>query len=256
MPINMNFKKINKQINKIRSLVDNISEDEYVSAIEQDLLKRYIQDLYDLTLMNGGSKVSDSIEEKKNIKPVVEQVAAKTLEDVAIPPMPIKVTPIEKIVGNTTSHIPPADVREPMESAKEVIVEEIEVVQQATSPIVEQKVAVAEKVVQAIAPMSDDMKELFSESKMDALSDRFSMLPIKDLTKSMGINEKIFTIQELFGGKQEKFNSIMEKLNGFSSYEEAKSFLVAGPAVDFGWTEENKKRKAQTLINLIRRRYF
>jgi len=86
------------------------------------------------------------------------------------------------------------------------------------------------------------------------LSEKLSTLPISDLTKAMGLNEKIFTIKELFGDDQDLFNETMNQLNGLSSFEEAKSTLVK-IADRFEWTDKKKKKKAKNFIKLISRRY-
>lgn len=256
----MNFKKINKQLSKIKSLVENIAEDDKVSAIEQHLLQSYVRDLYELTLMSDTNVLEEKTMVKSSPKVIIQQVAAKSLDEIALPQTaavkeaiepqvvqaPVKEAPrsTESIPQSTPVATPtPAPTSTPTP-----------VVLEAPTPIS----APAEPVQVSIASptLSPEIEALFAENKMDELSDRFSMMPIKDLTKSMGINEKIFTIQELFGGSQDKYNTIMEKLNGFNNFDEAKNYLAQGAAKEFDWVNENKLRKAQKLINLIKRRYF
>ena len=72
----------------------------------------------------------------------------------------------------------------------------------------------------------------------------------------MGINDKILTINELFGGDQGLFNTVVSELNGFNSFDKAQEYLIAGVAKKQGWYEDNKKEKATAFIKLIRRRYI
>lgn len=243
----MNFKKINKQLNKVKNLIDNIAEDDHVSPIEQHLLQSYIRDLYELTLSKevvGKQKTKLTVmDDEEDIAPVVsirkptqiiEPAPAPTPPPVAIP------APVEPIVAAPV----PTAVATPAPTPAPVV------------PPVPVVVAAPIATPSTSRVMSTEMKELFSESKMSELSDRLSMMPLKDLTKSMGINEKIFTIQELFAGSQAKFDSVMGHLNGLSSYDQAKEYLSDGIASELNWTTEDKMRKAQKLITLIKRRYL
>ncbi|HMT54541.1 MAG TPA: hypothetical protein PKC06_14900, partial [Saprospiraceae bacterium] len=99
------------------------------------------------------------------------------------------------------------------------------------------------------------MDELFAEERISDLSDKLSLSPIKDLTKSMGINEKIFTQQELFGNNQQQFITTLEKLNNCQNFTEAKQYLLENVINDFGWTSEGKVKKAATFIKLVKRKF-
>ena len=102
---------------------------------------------------------------------------------------------------------------------------------------------------------SSDFDALFSLETGTEISDKLSMSPIKDVTKAMNINERIFTIKELFGGNQESFDTTMNKLNGFSSYEEATKYLSEGIVENNGWLDPAKTKKVKTFLKLIARKY-
>ena len=103
--------------------------------------------------------------------------------------------------------------------------------------------------------MDEDMEELFEHGSAKELSEKLSNLPIKDLRKAMGLNEKIFTMNELFGGSQPDYDKAMNELNGMSNFEQAKVYLIQNIAGKYGWTKRGKKKKAQNFIKLVRRRY-
>ena len=71
----------------------------------------------------------------------------------------------------------------------------------------------------------------------------------------MGINERIFTMNELFGGDQAAFDDTIKALNGFSNFAQAKNYLAANVASKFKWDAKAKKKKAKTFVKLVRRRY-
>lgn len=108
---------------------------------------------------------------------------------------------------------------------------------------------------QSSGGFSAEMEDLFEKVEISELSDKLSASPISDLTKAMGINEKIFTVQELFGGDQSEFDNIMVALNGVGDYGEAKSILMKSVASKYNWDEPAKLKKAKNFIKLIQRRY-
>jgi len=71
----------------------------------------------------------------------------------------------------------------------------------------------------------------------------------------MGINERIFTVQELFGGDSDLFNRSMETMDKYTSLEQARDYLVENVAVEQNWADEKKIKKATNFIKLISRRY-
>jgi len=93
------------------------------------------------------------------------------------------------------------------------------------------------------------------EEKID-ISDQLSMSPIKDLTKGLGINEKIFTITELFGGDAEIYSHIMTQINNMSDYSEARDYLLTGIAKDQNWGDADKIKKAAKFAKLVKRRFL
>ena len=123
-----------------------------------------------------------------------------------------------------------------------------------SEPVVE---AVVNEVVNEVkAPaFSEEMMDIFAETQINEVSDRLSMTPIADLTKAMGINEKIFTVRELFNKDQERFMSTMSHLNTCVNFEEAKQYLLHGVASENSWDEPSKSKKAVNFIKLVQRRY-
>lgn len=227
-------KLILKKINRLYDLINEFGE---ASDTEKDLIKAYVIDLYGAVISDGSEdleaeemrkklKKRKKLEKKMRKKEKVEKKAVKTME----------AEPSEPVATLTPSR--PATIPEPALKPK-------------ASPVVE-TVKVAASAQPAV---SNQLKELFEVSGGDDLSDKLSQRPIKDLTKAMGINEKIFTVNELFGGNSDEMNNMLVALNGLSSYDEAKNVLMRSVASKYDWSSDEKVKKARTFLKLVSRRY-
>lgn len=105
------------------------------------------------------------------------------------------------------------------------------------------------------ARINPELDELFHFEEIGDLTNRFGQSPVTDLSRSMGINERILTINELFDGNQLAFNECVSRLNVLSSYEQAVAFLSDNAASQYAWAMPQKKHKAQNFLKLIKRRY-
>ena len=167
----------------------------------------------------------------------------------------------ESITGNSTSTNAP--VKEvPREMVKEVVQPKASVAPVGNgvkAPTAEQ--APSENVIAKDEPLaqnhdSSDLTALFSLETGNEISDKLSMSPIKDVAKAMNINERIFTIKELFGGDQQSFDTTMSKLNDFNNYEEATKYLSEEIVTSNGWLEPSKAKKVKTFLKLVARKYI
>ena len=105
------------------------------------------------------------------------------------------------------------------------------------------------------ASISPALSAVFAKKEATDLSDKLSLAPIKDLTKVMSINEKIFTVNELFSGNQGAFNSCLEKINGLPDYDQAVAYLSKDIAPQFGWDDEGRLKKVEQFMVLVQRRF-
>ncbi|HMM11512.1 MAG TPA: hypothetical protein PKE03_05405 [Bacteroidales bacterium] len=107
------------------------------------------------------------------------------------------------------------------------------------------------------------MPDLFTESgfhlqdKLAAQPDnsvaaRLGRSPISDLRKAIGINDKFLFINELFDGNIQQYNHAVDELDGFRSYNGAKTYLIE-LSVLYGWDTESQA--AQKLHELIDRKF-
>lgn len=230
----MNLEKtsvIIKKINRLYELIESIGE---ASHTERDLLKAYVLDLYEAVVISEpGDTLRDQDKEEmeeqirkqkkaeKKLKKQLDKKSRAALED-------------EEDEPST-----PAD--DSREESDDLPGEETE----------EQ-----EKELTLVQTVPDEMNELFDIKDSPELSDKLANAPIRDLTRAMGINEKIFTVNELFDGNREEMDNILSALNGLSDFEEAKSVLVRSVASKYNWADEHRAKKAKSFIKLVRRRYI
>lgn len=239
----MNLDKTAKALKKINRLYELISDIGESTDTERDLLKAYAKDLYN-SLASDKEKIDDEISKdlkklKKEEKRIKKEHKAAVAASV-VAPEPV----IEKA---------PAKVEVPPVTEAEVVVPTPELATIPSSSS-DSKISASSSAPQAKG-FSDEMLGIFEVKEITELSDKLSQTPITDLTKAMGINEKIFTVNELFGGNNDEFNNLMVALNGLSNYDEARVVLMKSAASKYDWDDPAKIKKARNLVKLVQRRF-
>ena len=127
----------------------------------------------------------------------------------------------EKLVHHPqVSVAPPVEIQQ-IEAAPNPVIAEVKIPEPAEVP---------DKIPVVLSPNSDDAAaEIFTDERITDLSDKLSLSAIADLTKSMGINE---------------------------SFDDAKLYLTDHVMYKYGWTAENKVKKAATFVRHIKRKYI
>lgn len=233
----MDTQSFNKKLNKISALADNGNADGHFSSLERDLLLSYIRELYEIV-----------IDEKPN---VIKSFPNTPLQIQKEEVVPAKIQ--EPVVQeHAEAPVPVINKVEPKPEPVAIlpIIEKPEVVK-ATS----EAKAAAINPIPTVKHNPDALAEMFAEEKINDLSDKLASSPVKDLTKSMGINERIFTQQELFGNNQQIFNETLQRLNNCQDFGEAKQYLVENVVSTYDWTNENKVKKASTFIKFVKRKF-
>ncbi|MCB0705980.1 MAG: hypothetical protein KDC34_11745 [Saprospiraceae bacterium] len=255
----MDLKKAKILISKVNTLFQSMSADETsIAPIEKDLMRSYLRDLYEQfhnpALQDTASApVSEKEDEVEEIW--IEKASAPA------PPPPPKPKPKPRIIEIPDSLKERIEVKKPEPAP----VQEPKYTPPPPPPAPdpepepEPEPAPAPEVSKPIVAarpkdLSEDVAALFEMSKATELSEKLSELPIRDLTKAMGLNERIFTINELFGGDQDAFDSALKQLNSVEDFDDARNYLMT-LADKFAWGSKNKSKKAQNFIKLVRRRY-
>ncbi len=223
----MNLKQAKIILEKINRLYQSMTLDEkHIDIFEQDLMLSYIRQLY------GAFSSEEMKQQNKKDKKLPK-----------VEPLP-KIPKAEEPKPASPKAPPPPKAEE---APSRQAVEKVEPVPSASA---KEKAKPAPK-----ADSGAEYEALFEHKEASDLSEKLSQAPIRNLTKAMGLNEKIFTINELFGGEKEVFNEAMKTLDTFTTFEEAKAYLSRHIAHKYNWARKNKKNKAKNLIKLIRRRY-
>lgn len=278
----MKIKKVGKLLKKLNNLYDNIKDDSSISSIEKDLFLSYVKELYEHAT---GSEV-DPIAEA-TLEPVVASPSP-----VVADAEPVSVTIDSEAAASETAEVDNTASREAERARreqeratrqKEREAREAKRRQQEQQASVDPKPTAepsvpsttsAESVVSRVAEpqavetaapvvapsseptMSEEMKELFTVAVIKEVSDRLRMQPISDMNRCMGINERIFTIRELFGNEDGVFNETMDHLNTLSDFDSAKDYLATGVASKYSWDDNSRSKKAGNFIKLVYRRYL
>ncbi len=248
----MEYKKSSILLKKIHSLHQTLMESEdHPSSIEKQLMKSYLRDFYDCFVDGNGDTdifadteqqaASQKVKTPVVVPPIVEKTVEAPADEISsVVETPKEVPAIQTPVVGTVPVIQNTPIEEVPEAItdKEVVVQPKEMIKQIVTD-----------------PVDQDLMALFVVNPVVNLSDKLAMRPVRDLTKALSINERYFTIQELFGGDADLFQQTLQQLNGLSNFKEASHTLMQDVATKYEWGTEAKKKKAENFIKLVRRRY-
>lgn len=274
--LSMNFDKISVNLKKISRIVETLKDaDIEVSNIEQELVLSYIRELHD-AVTEGRSdapanplaakssptppesfqepKKVDSEPEPNPVKPEIPTVAESVhkqelpveREERIFPKAPeqpaVRMEEQARVESSNGSH---------SQVGNGIHFHEKEAAH--THQEVEERMPELEERVPELSP---ELVALFEVKAGNELSDRLSMSPIRDLRKSMGVNERIFTINELFDGNQNLFDEVVNHLNSLDNFAVAADYLKRGVALANNWEAAERQKKAEHFIRLVYRRYL
>ncbi len=245
----MNLTKAQRLLIKIQAFLENGNGNE-LSRLEKDLMKSYIIQLYDAVTSEENEHVPDLPRQVETPAPKVHFVEPPPVYI----PEPPKVEPVR--------YVPPDPV---IAKVKEIPVE-------ITTPVAEPVIVppkpvhfpIAEPVIETTPvykpiPLPTDaveaIEKLFDMPVSEDMPSRFSHVPIESIESGMGLNERIFTLNDLFGGNKGLFDATCTQLNALSSFSEAKKILMNGPARQFKWSDPERIKMAEEFIRIVVRRY-
>ena len=278
----MDLSSVEKLLKKINNLWENIKEDGQLQPMEVELLRGYVARLHE-ELGGGAGIIKDNsapvdnmahqpvLEEAPIIGPNVEQIEIENSED----QFSREASDMSDTERRALERAQREAEREARRAEREARRREDNGYAEDNSPAIEEEPSterVAPKITETshnivvsedttaqedVKPLSttNDMVALFEELAIVDVSDRLSMTPISDLSKAMGINEKIFTVRELFNKDQDLYNKTIADLNRCATFEEAKTYLIQGVASANQWDDPSKSKKATNFIRLVQRRF-
>lgn len=247
----MDITKAQRLLVKIQTFLDNAPA-QGVSRLERDLVKSYIQQLYDVVMQEEETvqpvqKVTEAPAPKVqkfepiHIRPVepVEEPVRKVIPEVPVFKHEVEEIPVPKIEPINPPVIPSikSEPRPVMEEVRETI---------ATTTFHSSKAFVSGEMVIAL-------QELFDQATAE--DSRYGHVPIANIESALGINDRIFTLNDLFGGDKSLFDATCRALDDLRSFSEAKDLLINGPAGRFNWADQGKTKMAEQFIRIVSRRY-
>ncbi len=244
-----------------------------VSQIDKDLLLEKTRRLYE--------KMMALKEAEKTEKAPVQEPEALPPTEVAgsgpAPETPLPEAETQQEAGQKnkpeikTPEPEPVPEEMPEETSEKTVAEEVVPVQEepqetapaekkTESPIPEEKpepeVSAAKPAETTLDLFSAAPKETLGEtlkpSEEPALADTLQSSGISDLREAIGINDKFLFINELFNGDLERYNKVLDELNGFSGLPGAQTYL-AELQVQYQWDEESPAYRK--LGDLLKRKF-
>lgn len=266
----MNIIQAQALLKKMQHLCDAIaSSPSDPSRIEVDLLQDYTRRFYEIldqeTTTSDSSPVSrhfpsskfEEVSRPSSPAPVVEKPSSPITSDVPEVPQP-RPQPL----ANSPFQAQPSPI--PAETASLTKFEETTVVEERAGELekssapdnekVESKPS-SENVLTYRKSNNPDTDVLFEVQQSKDLSDKLRFSKIDDLSKSMGINERFLTINELFGGDHEGFDTSLRDLNTVPSFEAARTYIETNLVPKYNWLDTGKQKKALVFIQLVYRRF-
>lgn len=98
----------------------------------------------------------------------------------------------------------------------------------------------------------ESLNDRLKESKIE-LSQSLTSVPIKDLKKAIGVNDRFLFINELFRGDEAMYERSIKTIQNFSIYAEAEFWIRRELKVKIGWLDNEPVVKQ--FDQLIRRRF-
>lgn len=244
----MDLIKSQRLLVKIQAFLENAPGNE-LSRLEKDLIKSYIQQLYEAVSEDETEVVKENKKQPEFQAPKVQKFE----------PTPLPVVEIrqeEEKVVIPEIHKPVFEVREPVVDHKPIQPVEIPV-KQDVQPIAQVKEVITPTNTSDKGRLSEDvrksLKQLFDASVQD--DSRFGHVQIANIEAALGINDRIFTLNGLFGGDKALFEATCTALNDLRSFEEATDLLIHGPAGHYNWVDPEKVKMAEHFIRIVSRRY-
>ena len=251
MEFSRQIENLHKDIQDIERLIAGLFEKGSISALEMDILKMHIQNLYDEVLKlptSAAREKEDPVPVPEN--PIREEISGEisdnsdALSEEKTRPDPILAEPV---LAEPVPAEPVPDAAD--ESAPEVP----ETVNEAVVPGDETVPKDRKKEPGVLADRFKDKQQFRNEhlvkgQSVKDLSSKYDEQPISDIALGIGLNERFQYIKELFAGNPAEFKQTIDFLNRVTSEDEAIGYMKE----HFDWDMNNKL--VVRLLHLTRRK--
>lgn len=238
--------KINREFARMGKDPDNIAR------IDVDIMMSYVREFYDAFLEEKTGpamtapvpKSETPVANRPVAAPPAETPAPKPAEPPPAPPAPAPPPPV-------VVEPPPVVIVRPPE-APPPVVEEKPSIASAPPAAEPNRPSVAHHGHLQVPP---EAEALFEQKQAKELSEKLSELPIADLRKAIALNDRLLLTRELFGGDSQAFDTTIGTVNSFSSFDQARHYLLENCVMRYQWTEKKHLETAKNFIKLVRRRF-
>ena len=304
----MNLERVKQVLKKVNALIENLDDQGQTSAIERDLLLRYLRDLYED--VSNPKVISDVISLEREIapspiaepartkEPVKNQITAPAIQPIVehvpvqvakVPESPSAAEPAATIQESQTTFYDAAPASEsktvstPQEQPRvaqpeEAVINKFENPLQYFPPSEENNqtqtanvptesmppaapavptasVEEPRTVAHSIESASDRFDSVFLEKSAADIADKYQLQRVVTIESAMGINERMLTINELFGGEHNVFMETVTYINNLGDFESARKYLIEGVAARFNWDSDERLGMASEFVQLVRRKF-
>lgn len=115
-----------------------------------------------------------------------------------------------------------------------------------------QKEQLAKEINETASNNHASINEKLKQSKID-LGDTLTEIPIRDLRKAIGVNDRFLFINELFRGDEVAYERSIKTINSFSIFAEAEYWIQRELKVKNGWDADNAM--VTQFFQLVKRRF-
>ena len=123
--------------------------------------------------------------------------------------------------------------------------------QQEFKPLPE-KAQPAKEINESASNNHASINEKLKQSKID-LGDTLTEIPIRDLRKAIGVNDRFLFINELFRGDEVAYERSIKTINSFTIFAEAEYWIQRELKVKNGWDADNAM--VTQFFQLVKRRF-
>jgi len=217
---------------ELEEICHDILNNTQAADLEQQLASA--QSLYEkLLVLNYVSS------RKQNVAKPAPQEAPKPEPKVEIPaPPPVQETPKpeppQPVIEEKPKATPPAaEVPQPIEPPKP---------EEKKAELINESPVIEKELVDDKTPQQQQLAEVRrassapkAPSKSSSINERYSGGAI-----TLGLNDRIAFVNQLFGGQQEDPNRVISQINTFESYQEAEDFIENMIKPDYDWSQKEE----------------
>ncbi|MEJ7675917.1 MAG: hypothetical protein WKF59_25260 [Chitinophagaceae bacterium] len=104
-----------------------------------------------------------------------------------------------------------------------------------------------QKNINDSASRPESLNDKLKQSKIE-LSDMLTEVPLRDLRRAIGVNDRYLFIHELFRGDEAMYERSIKTINNFSIYPEAQYWIERELKVKIGWRDSDIVKQFDQLV--------